>query len=116
CVCVQNFEGDFISVFWLSNVFELLSILKTFMSETEGLYQGQIPESFLAEADVVNEVMQYLESLLSDIYFGWVKELQKRFSKLIIPGVVESEALPGFTANETTFFNKLMGNSQSSIK
>ncbi|KAJ2780775.1 Myosin type-2 heavy chain 1 [Coemansia interrupta] len=98
------FESDYTSAFWLSNVFELLSIIKTSMTE----HQSSTYEYAESER-AMNDGMQYLESLLSDIYFGWIKDLQKRFGKLIIPGVVESEALPGFTASDSGFFNRLMG-------
>ncbi|KAJ2676508.1 Myosin type-2 heavy chain 1 [Coemansia spiralis] len=98
------FESDYTSAFWLSNVFELLSIIKTSMTE----HQSSAHEYAESER-AMNDGMQYLESLLSDIYFGWIKDLQKRFVKLIIPGVVESEALPGFTASDSGFFNRLMG-------
>ncbi|KAJ2721819.1 Myosin type-2 heavy chain 1 [Coemansia sp. Benny D115] len=98
------FESDYTSAFWLSNVFELLSIIKTSMTE----HQSSTYEYADSER-AMNDGMQYLESLLSDIYFGWIKDLQKRFVKLIIPGVVESEALPGFTASDSGFFNRLMG-------
>ncbi|KAJ1748397.1 Myosin type-2 heavy chain 1 [Coemansia sp. RSA 1821] len=98
------FDSDYTSAFWLSNVFELLSIIKTSMTEHQSASK-EYEESERA----MNDGMQYLESLLSDIYFGWIKDMQKRFSKLIIPGVVESEALPGFTAGDSGFFNRLMG-------
>ncbi|KAJ2807059.1 Myosin type-2 heavy chain 1, partial [Coemansia furcata] len=98
------FESDYTSAFWLSNVFELLSIIKTSMTE----HQSSTHEYADSER-AMNDGMQYLETLLSDIYFGWIKDLQKRFVKLIIPGVVESEALPGFTASDSGFFNRLMG-------
>ncbi|KAJ1662717.1 Myosin type-2 heavy chain 1, partial [Coemansia sp. RSA 25] len=98
------FESDYTSAFWLSNVFELLSIIKTSMTE----HQSSTHEYADSER-AMNDGMQYLETLLSDIYFGWIKDLQKRFGKLIIPGVVESEALPGFTASDSGFFNRLMG-------
>ncbi|KAJ2545955.1 Myosin type-2 heavy chain 1, partial [Coemansia sp. RSA 1878] len=98
------FDSDYTSAFWLSNVFELLSIIKTSMTE----HQSASKEYEQSER-AMNDGMQYLESLLSDIYFGWIKDMQKRFAKLIIPGVVESEALPGFTASDSGFFNRLMG-------
>ncbi|KAJ1818179.1 Myosin type-2 heavy chain 1 [Coemansia sp. RSA 2675] len=98
------FESDYTSAFWLSNVFELLSIIKTSMTE----HQSSSHEYADSER-AMNDGMQYLETLLSDIYFGWIKDLQKRFVKFIIPGVVESEALPGFTASDSGFFNRLMG-------
>ncbi|KAJ1830791.1 Myosin type-2 heavy chain 1 [Coemansia sp. RSA 2711] len=98
------FDSDYTSAFWLSNVFELLSIIKTSMTEHQSASQ-EYEESERA----MNDGMQYLESLLSDIYFGWIKDMQKHFVKLIIPGVVESEALPGFTASDSGFFNRLMG-------
>ncbi|RKP37203.1 myosin-2 [Dimargaris cristalligena] len=106
-----SFDSDFDCAFWLSNVFELLSIIKTTMSEHDtNMYE------FVESERAMGESMQYLESLLSDIYFGWVKELQKRFIKLIIPGVVESEALPGFRSNDSNFLSKIIGPKESSVK
>ncbi|OMH83581.1 Myosin-2A [Zancudomyces culisetae] len=109
----MNFESDFLAAFWLSNVFELLSIVKTSMTERI----SNSPDYAKSE-NAMNESVQFLESLLSDIYFGWVKNLQRRFIKLIVPAVVENEALPGFTTSDSSFFNRIMGsvNKDSSIK
>ncbi|OLY78766.1 Myosin-2 [Smittium mucronatum] len=101
----MTFESDFSASFWLSNVFELLSIVKTSMTERQS-----VGSEYAESERAMTEGMQFLESLLSDIYFGWAKNLQRRFIKLIIPGVVESEALPGFTANDSSFFNRIIGN------
>ncbi|PIA14386.1 hypothetical protein COEREDRAFT_65770 [Coemansia reversa NRRL 1564] len=107
------FDSDYTSAFWLSNVFELLSIIKTSMTEHQSA-----AKDYEDSERAMNDGMQYLESLLSDIYFGWIKDMQKRFVKLIIPGVVESEALPGFTASDSGFFNRLMGTAprESTVK
>ncbi|KAJ1659930.1 Myosin type-2 heavy chain 1 [Dispira simplex] len=110
-VQMASFESDLDCAFWLSNVFELLSIIKTIMSEHDPtIYDYAESERSLDEST------RYLESLLSEIYYGWVKELQKRFVKLIIPGVVESEALPGFRSNDSNFLSKIIGSKESSIK
>ncbi|OMJ16117.1 Myosin-2, partial [Smittium culicis] len=95
------------------NVFELLSIVKTSMTERQS-----VGSEYAESERAMTEGMQFLESLLSDIYFGWAKNLQRRFIKLIIPGVVESEALPGFTANDSSFFNRIIGtvNKESVVK
>ncbi|PVU95808.1 hypothetical protein BB561_001576 [Smittium simulii] len=109
----MTFESDFSAAFWLSNVFELLSIVKTSMTERKATgYE------YVESERAMTEGMQFLESLLSDIYFGWAKNLQRRFIKLIIPGVVESEELPGFTANDSSFFNRIIGsvNKESVVK
>ncbi|OMJ18372.1 Myosin-2 [Smittium culicis] len=109
----MTFESDFSASFWLSNVFELLSIVKTSMTERQS-----VGSEYAESERAMTEGMQFLESLLSDIYFGWAKNLQRRFIKLIIPGVVESEALPGFTANDSSFFNRIIGtvNKESVVK
>ncbi|OMH86142.1 Myosin-2 [Zancudomyces culisetae] len=109
----MNFDNDFTAAFWLSNVFELLSIVKTSMTERQAA-----GFEYVESERAMTEGMQFLESLLSDIYFGWAKDLQRRFVKLVIPAVVESEALPGFTANDNSFFNRIIGsvNRDSPIK
>ena len=68
----STFESNHASAFWLSNVFELLSIIKTSMTE------HQMTGSEYADSErAMNEGMQYLESLLSDIYFGLGKGVAK---------------------------------------
>ncbi len=75
-------------------MFELLSIVKTALSESTGSDEMQ------SEAEsALQECSPFLESLLSDIYFGWSNELLLKFREMVIPGIIESEDLPGFATS-----------------
>ncbi|KAI8866136.1 hypothetical protein GQ42DRAFT_151142 [Ramicandelaber brevisporus] len=120
----NTFEGDLITGFWMSNVFEMLSVVKALSIEhtTEefsvqengfqlgGLTFGMLPDSTWQSYSqrVISDVFGTLEQLLSDIYFNWAIDLHKRFVKLIVPGIIEGESLPGFAASQSTFFGRLM--------
>ncbi|KAJ1675854.1 Myosin type-2 heavy chain 1, partial [Spiromyces aspiralis] len=104
----NTFQSNQEAAFWLSNVFELLSIIKTSMNDHQ-----MTNEAYAESERVMNAGMQYLESLLSDIYFGWVKELQKNLSRLIIPAVVEYQELGDYRESES-FLTKMIGGASKS--
>ena len=43
-----------------------------------------------------------LDSLEYNIYHTWMLETKKKLSKMIIPALIESQSLPGFTSSEGT--------------
>lgn len=59
---------------------------------------------------LVSVVKHDLDSLEYNIYHTWMSETKKRLSKMVIPALIESQSLPGFTSNEggARFFNRLM--------
>jgi len=51
---------------------------------------------------LVTVVKHDLDSLEYNIYHTWMQETKKRLSKMIIPALIESQSLPGFTSSEGT--------------
>lgn len=112
-------SDDYVCTFWLSNVHELLAIIRTTESGMEKArptspYTRRGSDQSETERLVI-KVTNDLEFLLLGIYHEWLKDLKQRLVKMVIPGIVESQALPGFTANEGGFFNKIMGQGQPTM-
>ena len=59
---------------------------------------------------LVSVVKHDLDSLEYNIYHTWMLETKKRLQKMVIPALIESQSLPGFTTTEGggRFFNRLM--------
>ena len=51
---------------------------------------------------LVTVVKHDLDSLEYNIYHTWMLETKKKLSKMIIPALIESQSLPGFTSSEGT--------------
>lgn len=50
-----------------------------------------------------------MQCLEDNIFHVWMKEIKRKYSKMIIPAVIESQSLPGFITNDSgRFFNKLL--------
>jgi len=102
-------------IFWLSNVHELLSFICTAESD---MLQGIGPGGELhgREFDwsdyerLVSIVKHDLDSLEYNIYHTWMLETKKQLSKMVIPALIESQSLPGFTTNDGggRLFGRLM--------
>jgi len=99
--------------YWLSNVHELLSqICITSQDITHEELSERSGENFdFAEYEQLVSTVKYeLECLEYNIFHVWMKSLKKQLNKMIIPAIIESQALPGFiTSDSGRFFNKLMG-------
>ncbi|KAG0240728.1 P-loop containing nucleoside triphosphate hydrolase protein [Mortierella sp. GBAus27b] len=100
--------------YWLSNVHELLSLIC--VTESEIQYEdyaarGNV-KSWGEYEQLVSTVKYELECLEYNIFHVWMKSLKKQLHKMIVPAIIESQALPGFITNDSgRFFNKLMGSS-----
>jgi myosin-5 len=111
---VTQFDIDYSFAFWFANVIELHSILtnvETLMSGTDSPHSTEIRR-------IVAEVKGELRQLAVQIATGWLKILLGRMNKLVIPGVVESQSLPGFTCTLQSsggFVTKIMGGGQSDV-
>ncbi|KAG0233319.1 Myosin type-2 heavy chain 1 [Actinomortierella wolfii] len=99
--------------YWLSNVHELLSLIC--ISEAE-IHRDDVALRYAREFDwneyeqLVATVKYELECLEYNIFHVWMKSLKKQLNKMIIPAIIESQALPGFITNDSgRFFNKLIG-------
>ncbi|KAI0340163.1 myosin 5 [Trametopsis cervina] len=115
---VMSFSGEDAiqpGIFWLSNVHEILSficIAETDMLQGIGPGEENAMRPFEWEdyERLVSVVKHDLDSLEYNIYHTWMSETKKRLSKMVIPALIESQSLPGFTSNEggARFFNRLM--------
>ncbi|KAJ1915867.1 Myosin type-2 heavy chain 1 [Mycoemilia scoparia] len=104
----DKFVSDNTTLFWMSNIFELLSIIKTSISQNESA-----GEAFKESMWVLSQAMSYLEAFLSDIYFGWARKLMKDISGYVVPALIEHQELNDYKETES-FFSKMMGGGNSS--
>ena len=64
---------------------------------------------------LVSVVKHDLDSLEYNIYHTWMLETKKKLSRMVIPALIESQSLPGFTTSDGggRLFNRLLNaNSQ----
>ncbi|EPQ58498.1 hypothetical protein GLOTRDRAFT_72957 [Gloeophyllum trabeum ATCC 11539] len=120
---VMSFSGEdaiIPGIFWLSNVHEMLSFICVAESDMlQGIGPGD--ENAVRPFDwgdyerLVSVVKHDLDSLEYNIYHTWMQETKKRLSKMVIPALIESQSLPGFTTSDGggRLFNRLLNsNSQ----
>lgn len=119
----QAFSGEDAivpGIFWLSNVHEILSFICLAESDMlQGIGPGGDPSG--REFDwtdyerLVSIVKHDLDSLEYNIYHTWMLETKKKLAKMVIPALIESQSLPGFTTTDGggRLFNRLLNpNSQ----
>jgi myosin-5 len=92
-------------IFWLSNVHEMLSFICVAESDMlQGIGPGEgtagRPFNWEDYEHLVSVVKHDLDSLEYNIYHTWMMETKKRLAKMVIPALIESQALPGFTVRE----------------
>ncbi|KAI0086656.1 myosin 5 [Irpex rosettiformis] len=115
---VMSFTGEDAiqpGIFWLSNVHEMLSFICVAESDMlQGIGPGEEnavrPFEWEDYERLVSVVKHDLDSLEYNIYHTWMSETKKRLSKMVIPALIESQSLPGFTTSDGggRFFNRLM--------
>ncbi|GLB35273.1 putative TRAFAC class myosin-kinesin ATPase superfamily, myosin family protein [Lyophyllum shimeji] len=120
---VMSFTGEdaiIPGIFWLSNVHEMLSFICVAESDMlQGIGPGE--ENAVRPFDwndyerLVSVVKHDLDSLEYNIYHTWMLETKKKLSKMVIPALIESQSLPGFTTSDGggRLFNRILNtNSQ----
>jgi myosin-5 len=107
-------------IFWLSNVHEMLSFICVAESDMlQGIGPGEETAGrvFVWEdyEHLVSVVKHDLDSLEYNIYHTWMMETKKKLNKMVIPALIESQALPGFTVPEGggRLLGRLMGQSNT---
>ncbi|KAG5635547.1 hypothetical protein H0H81_010894 [Sphagnurus paluster] len=105
---VMSFNGEdaiIPGIFWLSNVHEMLSFICVAESDMlQGIGPGE--ENAVRPFDwndyerLVSVVKHDLDSLEYNIYHTWMLETKKKLSKMVIPALIESQSLPGFTTSD----------------
>ena len=96
----MKFEDDYVSAFWLSNVYELISVIKT--------ARMRLPRPSLANQDdeqsasaILAAVNKDLQLVMTEIYHGWIREFKKRLGNMIVPAVIENQSLPGYICKQS---------------
>lgn len=105
----QSFQGEdsiVPGIFWLSNVHEMLSFICVAESDMlQGIGPGEEtagrPFNWEDYEHLVSVVKHDLDSLEYNIYHTWMMETKKRLNKMVIPALIESQALPGFTVPDS---------------
>lgn len=102
-------------IFWLSNVHEMLSFICVAESDMlQGIGPGEEtagrPFNWEDYEHLVSVVKHDLDSLEYNIYHTWMMETKKRLHKMVIPALIESQSLPGFTTSDggSRLFNRLL--------
>lgn len=102
-------------MFWLSNVHEMLSFICVAESDMlQGIGPGEEgtvrPFEWGDYERLVSVVKHDFESLEYNIFHTWMLETKKRLSKMVIPALIESQSLPGFTTSEGSgrMFSRLL--------
>jgi myosin-5 len=115
CLDHQNFQGEASIIpgfFWFSNIHQLLSFVTLAQSDmldgtgpgAEGL--GKKFEWSQYER-LVTIAKNDLDSLEYNLYHTTVTEVKKVLWKMIIPALIENQALPGFVTQEAS--GRLLG-------
>ncbi|KAG0364687.1 Myosin type-2 heavy chain 1 [Gamsiella multidivaricata] len=113
-ISISGDESIIPCAYWLSNVHELLSFICQSEQEiTREEYIARGNAGLWNEYELLVSTIKYeLECLEYNIFHVWMKSLKKQLHKMIIPAIIESQALPGFITNDSgRFFNKLIGSS-----
>ncbi|KAG8976981.1 Myosin type-2 heavy chain 1, partial [Tulasnella sp. 427] len=120
---VMSFSGEEAivpGVFWLSNVHEVLSFICVAESDMlQGI--GPTEEAGGREFEwkdyerLVGVVKHDLDSLEYNIYHSWMSATKARLAKMIVPALIESQALPGFQTKDGggRLFNRLLNVNQT---
>ncbi|KAL5490141.1 MYO2 [Sanghuangporus weigelae] len=116
----QSEDAIIPGIFWLSNVHEMLSFICVAESD---MLQGIGPGGEAAGREfewsdyerLVTMVKHDLDSLEYNIYHTWMLETKKRLSKMVIPALIESQSLPGFTTSDGggRLFNRLLNSNST---
>ncbi|KAF8633710.1 hypothetical protein AX17_004368 [Amanita inopinata Kibby_2008] len=115
---IMSFTGEdaiIPGIFWLSNVHDMLSFICVAESDMlQGIGPGEEdavrPFDWHDYERLVSVVKHDLDSLEYNIYHTWMLETKKKLTKMVIPALIESQSLPGFTTSESggRLFNRLL--------
>ncbi|KAG1595261.1 hypothetical protein G6F48_000792 [Rhizopus delemar] len=115
--CASSAEENTIvpCAYWLSNASELLSLIYSVEQELEKEMQSTQRRPAVSWSDIEKQttnIKHELQCVQDSIYYHWLTELKKALSKMVIPAVIETQSLPGFTINDSSrMFGRMMPNS-----
>ena len=88
------------SAFWLSNCYELLSIVKTARFKLPRPSTSSQDDDQSASA-ILASIQDELRQVMLEIFNNWIREFHKRLSNMIIPAVIENQSLPGYICKQS---------------
>lgn len=96
--------------FWLTNVHELLSLIVQSEVRIEAEMAERGHSIGWREFEKLMQTIKFeMQCLEDNIFHAWIKEIKRRYSKILVPAIIESQSLPGFITNDSgRFFNKLL--------
>ncbi|KAI9009129.1 P-loop containing nucleoside triphosphate hydrolase protein [Hyaloraphidium curvatum] len=106
-VTVKSNSDDYISCFWLSNTYELWSIMvhlrdvdekRRHKRQAHGRRMSEGSESESALIKIVND----LNYLIVDIFRGWMESMKKRLNPMVVSAVILHEELPNFKSSKSS--------------
>uniref|UniRef100_A0AAY4EQN7 Myosin VC n=1 Tax=Denticeps clupeoides TaxID=299321 RepID=A0AAY4EQN7_9TELE len=105
---IMNHQEDFeVLSFWLSNTHHLLNCLKQYSGEEEFMKHNSPRQNknCLQNFDL-SEHRQIFSDLAIKIYNQFITCLEKNFTPMIVPGILEHESLQGISSMKPTGFRK----------
>ena len=98
--------------FWIANVHEMLSMVNYAERENRERHTADMEEDHYREYEhLVSLVKHDLENLEFNVFQIWMREIKKCVQKMIVPAILESQTLPGFTSKAGGgFLQKIMNN------
>ena len=99
-----KFEDDYVSSFWLSNVNQLLCIFITVIeTDIPVIGRCRLPpiQRNTENIAALDKIKKELGILRTRLYQGWMKELKKRVSNMIVPALIENQSLPGYICDQS---------------
>ncbi|KAJ9119953.1 hypothetical protein QFC24_005436 [Naganishia onofrii] len=112
---IMSLEGEDVIIpgfFWLTNVHEILSFV---MLAEEDAMNGIGPGAenmgrefnWVDYEKLVTIVKHDLDSLEYNIYHTAMQQIKRKLAKMVIPALIETQALPGFVERDSS--NRLLG-------
>ncbi|ORZ30724.1 P-loop containing nucleoside triphosphate hydrolase protein [Catenaria anguillulae PL171] len=116
--CTYSNYDDEVVCFWLSNLAELESILKSASASASAAgaaAAAQRRTSIYMEGErILSKTRAEMEKLFLNLYVQWHRIVKKRLTKFIIPCVIENQSLPGFVSKDSaSLFKKFVSTQQS---
>ncbi|KAI7905951.1 P-loop containing nucleoside triphosphate hydrolase protein [Cokeromyces recurvatus] len=110
CLTYVGDESIVPCAFWLTNVHELLSLIVQSENRIEiEMKRREYSIGWKEFEKLIQTIKFELQCLEDTIFHVWMKEIKRKYNKIIIPALIESQSLPGFITNDTgRFLNKLL--------
>ncbi|GAA5796115.1 hypothetical protein HPULCUR_001484 [Helicostylum pulchrum] len=110
CLSYPGEEAVIPCAFWLTNVHELLSLIVQSETRIEIEMQEKGQTVGWREFEKLMQTIKFeMQCLEDNIFHAWMREIKRKYCKMVIPAVIESQSLPGFVTNDSgRFFNKLL--------